>query len=127
LETCTSGSEGGGRETQFGCALRSYPTFLNGQSRVQNVSLSSRWREIRSLRIFRGKNVEGMCPTFLPVGASVSPHHFDLLAEQMAYELTQVETSRRTVASRQRRLIVFHSALAQLTAVFGMADQGLDA
>jgi hypothetical protein len=45
----------------------------------------------------------------------------------MAYELTQVETSRRTVASRQRRLIVFHSALAQLTAVFGMADQGLDA
>jgi hypothetical protein len=45
----------------------------------------------------------------------------------MADELTQVEASRRTVAGRQRRFIVFHPALAKLAAVFGVADQGLDA
>jgi hypothetical protein len=54
-------------------------------------------------------------------------HRFALLAEQMAYELTQVAASCRPVAGGQRRLIVFHPALAKLAAVFGVAAQGLDA
>jgi len=45
----------------------------------------------------------------------------------MAHQLTQVEPSHRTVSSGQRRLILFHPASAKLAAVFGVADQGLDA
>ena len=58
---------------------------------------------------------------------AVSPHRFDLFAKQMADQLTQVEASHRAVSGGQRRLILFHPASAKLAAVFGMADQGLDA
>jgi hypothetical protein len=63
----------------------------------------------------------------LPGGQVVSLHHFDILAEQMAHQLTQVEAPNRTVARGHRRLILFHPAAAKLAAMFGVADQRLTA
>jgi hypothetical protein len=59
------------------------------------------------------------------VGGAISPHCFDLFAQQMAHELTQVEPSNRAVAGGQCRLILFHPATAKLAAVLCVADQGL--
>ncbi len=58
---------------------------------------------------------------------SLLGHRFDLLAQLVAAELAQIEAPHRRVAGGQGRLILFHPALAELAAVFGMADQRLDA
>jgi hypothetical protein len=49
-------------------------------------------------------------------------HRFDVLAEQMTDELTEVEASNGTVARGKSRIIGLHAALAELAALFGMAD-----
>jgi hypothetical protein len=63
----------------------------------------------------------------LPVGRVVSSHSFDILADQMAHQLTQVEASNRAVSRGQCRLILLHPAAAKLAAMFGVADHRLDA
>ena len=63
----------------------------------------------------------------LPSGLTGSWHHFDILAQQMAHQLTQVETSNRTVSGGHRRLILFHPATAKLAAMFGVADPTIEA
>jgi hypothetical protein len=51
-------------------------------------------------------------------------HGFDVLAEQVTYELAEVEAPDGTVARSQGGLIGFHAALA---ALFAMTDEGFDA
>src|SRR5262249_41728810 len=53
-------------------------------------------------------------------------HWFDVLAEQVAYELPEVEASNRGVAGCQGGGVGFHAALTELASMFGMADYGLD-
>ena len=54
-------------------------------------------------------------------------HQFDVLAEQVADELPKVEAPNGPVARSKGRVIRFHAALAELTALFGMANQQFDA
>ena len=51
---------------------------------------------------------------------------FDVLAEQVADELSEVEAPNRGVACCQGGVIGFHAALTQLASLFGMADLGFD-
>ena len=53
-------------------------------------------------------------------------HRFDVLAEQVADELSKVEAPNGPVARSEGRVIRFHAALAKLTALFGMANQRFD-
>jgi hypothetical protein len=54
-------------------------------------------------------------------------HWFDVLAQQMPYELTQVEAAYRAVARCAGRVVCFHPTLTELTALFGMPNQGFNA
>src|SRR5215831_15025073 len=54
-------------------------------------------------------------------------YRFDVLAEQMTDELPEVEAPNGTIARGKGRVIRFHAALAALTALFGMANQGFNA
>ena len=53
-------------------------------------------------------------------------HRFDVLAQQVTDELPEVEAPDGTVARGQGCLVGFHTALAELAALFGMADQRFD-
>lgn len=53
-------------------------------------------------------------------------HRFDVLTEQMADELPEVEAPNRGVACCQGGVVGFHAALTQLASLFGMADSGCD-
>ena len=57
---------------------------------------------------------------------SLLGHRFDLLAQPVADKLAEIEASNGRVTRGQSGLIVFHAAVAELAALFGMADQGLD-
>ena len=54
-------------------------------------------------------------------------HGFDVLAEQVTNELTEVEAPDGAVARSQGCLVGFHAALAKLATLFSMADQRLNA
>ena len=49
-------------------------------------------------------------------------HRFDVLTEQMADELPEVEAPNRGVACCQGGVVGSHAALTQLASLFGMAD-----
>jgi hypothetical protein len=49
-------------------------------------------------------------------------HRLNVLAEQVPYELPEVEAPYRGVAGCQGGVIGFHAALTELASVFGMAD-----
>jgi hypothetical protein len=53
-------------------------------------------------------------------------HRFDVLTEQMADELPEVEAPNRGVACGQGGGVGLHAALAELASLFGMADEGFD-
>jgi hypothetical protein len=50
----------------------------------------------------------------------------DVLAQQMPYELTQVEAPYRAVTRCQGRVVGFHPTLTELPALFGMPNQGFN-
>jgi hypothetical protein len=54
-------------------------------------------------------------------------HGFDVLAQQMTDELTQVEAAYRAVARCQGRVVCLHPTLTKLPALFGMPNQGFNA
>jgi hypothetical protein len=58
---------------------------------------------------------------------SFSPHRLDVFSKQVPKKLAQVEASNCAIARCQGRVVLFHATCAELTAVFGVADQGLDA
>ena len=54
-------------------------------------------------------------------------HCFDVFAQQVSNELTEIEAPNGSVAGSQSALVFFHAALTQLPSLLSMADQGLDA
>ena len=57
---------------------------------------------------------------------TILSYRFDVLAEQVTDELAEVEAPNGAVARGQGCLVSFHAALAELTTVFGMANQRFD-
>ena len=53
-------------------------------------------------------------------------HRCDVLSDQVARELAESEAPNGRVPCGEGGRIVFHPAVAELTALFGMAEQGLD-
>ena len=66
-------------------------------------------------------------PGLCVVPFSFSPHRLDVFSKQVPKKLAQVEASNGAIARCQGGVVVFHATCAELTAVFGVADQGLDA